>query len=140
METLVTAADTSRFAFAAPKVDQRLMQELSALGIKRFYSDYWDCYNIAFESGEHLRCSLYQQVDRYPPYAALLRATAFPAYVLPIGQEHEFQLTEAPSLSRAGYVRVQFDGYAIYYFPGGQENLTSGPIIAPGGNFGRVSY
>ncbi len=117
-ETVVTAADTSRFAFDASPVDQRLIQKLSALGITRFYTDYWDCYDIAFESGEHLRCSLYQQVDRYPPYAALLRATTYPAYVLPLGQEHEFDLTEAPILFVAGYIRVASDGYAIYYLPG----------------------
>jgi hypothetical protein len=119
-QTLVTAADISRFALPASPPDQHLMQELRALGVKSFYTDYWDCYDIAFESGESFHCSLYQQVDRYPPYAALLRTTAHPAYVLPISQDHLFGVAQAPGLYRAGYVRVASDGYAIYYLPGGQ--------------------
>ena len=124
METLATAASPNRFALPASPSDQHVIWELHMLGISRFYTDYWNCYTLAFESDEHLHCSLYQGSDRYPPYAALLRATAHPAYVLPLGAaEQTFQSTDALDLYRVGYIRVVFEQYAIYYLPGGQQNL-----------------
>ncbi len=126
-ETVATALNGRQYALPAAPADQLLMSKLRSLGISRFYTDYWDCYALAFESGEQLHCSLYQATDRYPPYAALLRATAHPAYLIPLGpDDHAFQRTKASRLSQAGYLRVIFSGYAIYYMPGGQENLQAG--------------
>ncbi len=122
VEVIVTASDGT-YALPLPPADARLIHELDALGVRAYYADYWTCYNLVFESGERLHCSTLGRVERYPPYAALLSAAPHPAYVLHLGSPQDTNFadyTAGLNLPHAGYVRVPFEGYAIYYVPGAQ--------------------
>lgn len=127
------ATDASLFALPAPPADQRLMAVLAAHGITRFTSDYWTCYRLAFESGEHLHCAVRNKdgsfsqkgtVNRYRPYVVELQHTLHPAYIYAPTNPENIGIDDQPdpqSLPSLGYVRLISDGYTIYYFPGGQD-------------------
>jgi hypothetical protein len=120
----ITTAASATYALPQNPKDARLIQELDGLGLTRYYADYWTCYNLVFESGERLHCSTLGRTERYPPYAALLAATAHPAYVLyaESSQDRNFvSYIASQGHPHDGYSRVLFEGYAIYYVPGGQE-------------------
>ncbi len=127
------ATDSTWFALPAPASDQRLIATLSAHGISRFVSDYWTCYRLAFESDEHLRCAVRDSVDstltrngavnRYLPYLIEVERTPHPAYLFAAGstQDATFDAWAAEQhLAHEGYARFVSEGYAIYWFPGGQ--------------------
>lgn len=118
VQAAVTASDSSRFALPAMP-DQQVMAKLRDLGITAYYGDYWTCYNLVFESGERLHCSSYPKYERYAAYAIYLSHVQHPAYLMLVGSVggRIFEQTTAPRLYRAGYVRTDAGGIAIYYLP-----------------------
>jgi hypothetical protein len=118
VQAVVTASDSSRFALPATP-DQQVMAKLRDLGITAYYGDYWTCYNLVFESGERLHCSSYPKYERYAAYAVYLSHVQHPAYLMLVGSVggRTFEQTTAPRLYRAGYVRTEAGGIAIYYLP-----------------------
>jgi hypothetical protein len=126
------AADTSLYALPAPLTDQQLLATLAAHHVTRFTSDYWTCYRLAFESGERLQCAIRDRtggfpangaINRYWPWAIVLRHTPYPAYIFYAGTMDDtgfMRQAAALGLPHVGYVRLACCGYAVYYYPGGQ--------------------
>ena len=128
--TLAYAGDAARFGLPMTRTDQQIIAFLDAHHITRYYSDYWTCYRIAFESDERIVCAVRGQNgepqlrlmnNRYPGYERLLAATPYPAYILPAGSPADAGFAAeaaAQGLHHAGYVRAVVAGYAVYYHPG----------------------
>lgn len=127
--TLAYSGDAARFGLPMTRTDQQLTGFLDAHHITRYYSDYWTCYRIAFESDERIVCAVRGQNgepqlrlmnNRYPGYERLLAATPYPAYILPAGSPADANFASeaaAQGLPHAGYVRAEVAGYAVYYHP-----------------------
>lgn len=129
VRVFVYAGDADQFGLPMPRADSTLIAFLDAHHITRYYSDYWTCYRIAFESNERSICAvrgqngapdLMQMNNRYIPYIAALAATPWPAYILPAGTAEDADFiaeTSARGLPHVGYIRVVVGVYAIYYHP-----------------------
>jgi hypothetical protein len=129
VRVFVYAGDAERFGLPMPPADRELIAFLNAHHITRYYSDYWTCYRIAFESNERSICAVRGQNgepdlmlmnNRYTPYIASLAATPTPAYILPAGTPEDSDFiaeTRARGLPNVGYTRVVIGEYAIYYHP-----------------------
>lgn len=123
------AGDAKQFGLPMPSADSRLITFLDAHHITRYYSDYWTCYRIAFESNERIICAVRGQDgvpdlmlmnNRYKPYIVTLAETPTPAYILPAGTAEDADFiaeTTARGLPHEGYTRVAVGDYAIYYHP-----------------------
>jgi len=101
-----------------------MVQHLLAIGATRFYSEYWTCNRLIFQSEEKLICSSLNEhlapgFDRYIPYRTTVRATKNPAYVFPkdspqrVTMDAQFQTRYQDQ----GYQREEFQNYVIYYVP-----------------------
>ncbi|HEX8037418.1 MAG TPA: hypothetical protein VF510_26415 [Ktedonobacterales bacterium] len=129
VRVFVYAGDAERFGSPMPPADRALIAFLDTHHITRYYSDYWTCYRIAFESNERSICAVRGQDgepdlmlmnNRYTPYIAALAATPTPAYILPAGTPEDTDFiaeTSARGLPNMGYTRVVIGEYAIYYHP-----------------------
>jgi hypothetical protein len=101
-----------------------LVNHLQDLGVTRFYSEYWTCNRLIFQSDEKLICvSLSDQLtpgfDRYLPYRTDVHAVAHPGYVFPASNPQVTALDAkiAKHQLDPAYRRQVFDGYVIYYGP-----------------------
>lgn len=112
-----------------PSEDRALLAFLRTRGVNAFYSDYWTCYRLAFESDEGIRCAVRGQNgddglelinNHYPPYISSVARDPYPAYILPVGTatDEDF-IREAASqhLPYQGYQRAVVASYAVYYYP-----------------------
>src|SRR5207302_9658362 len=54
----VYAGDAEQFGLPTPPADRALIAFLDTHHITRYYSDYWTCYRIAFESNERSICAV----------------------------------------------------------------------------------
>ncbi len=125
----VYAGDTDQFGLPMSRADSALIAFLDTHHITRYYSDYWTCYRIAFESNEHTICAVRGQDgapdltlknNRYDPYVAALATTPTPAYILPAGTPEDTNFiaeTSVLHLPNVGYLRKVIGAYAIYYHP-----------------------
>lgn len=134
---------------APPPSDQTLMTFLRAHNIRAFYSDYWTCYRLSFESDEQLHCAVRgQNGDRglelinnhYPPYIAVLAQQPRPAYILPACTATDTNFNQEAATQRLpyrGYRRVLVAGYAVYYFPGAHDSRESARVAqtCPSGGY-----
>lgn len=112
-----------------PPKDRALMAFLQTRGITAFYSDYWTCYRLTFESDERIHCAVRGQNgddglelinNHYPPYIATVAEQSHPAYILPVGTATDMDFRREAARERLpyqGYQRVVVAGYAIYYYP-----------------------
>lgn len=101
-----------------------LIQYLVDIGATRFYSEYWTCNRLIFQSNEKVICSslsdnLGPGFDRYIPYRTMVYATKDPAYVFP---KKALQIAVLDAKIRnhtlkASYRRQEFGNYVIYYVP-----------------------
>jgi hypothetical protein len=99
-----------------------LIKHLEGMGVTRFYSEYWTCNNLIFQSREQLICSslnnqLSPGFDRYIPYRTTVQKTANPGYVFPKGAPQVAvmdQRLQDNTLS-AHYQRQVYGSYVIYY-------------------------
>lgn len=119
---ILGAIDTTQAvptAVAANRSDATFAHDLLSRGITRFYSDYWTCDLLNFDTRERLTCAVvgeYAQpgLTRYLPYFAAVQADRDAPYVLiqdsPI--ERTFMIHAVESHQR--YVVEYLDGYAVY--------------------------
>ncbi len=99
-----------------------LVQHLLTIGATRFYSEYWTCNRLIFQSDEQLICSsldnnLAPGFDRYGPYRAAVRATKNPAYVFPKNAPQIAAMDRQLHTLKQTYQREEFSDYVIYYVP-----------------------
>jgi 4-amino-4-deoxy-L-arabinose transferase-like glycosyltransferase len=128
-------------ATALNQRDAALIHDLERLGIRHFYTDYWTCDKIVFESDERIICAvvdthLRPDHNRYLPYFTEVAADPFAAYVFPLDTE-QFQLaapyTFLTNIHQPGrvlplamgmqYRRIVTDGYVITYSSNMQRTL-----------------
>ena len=101
-----------------------LIQHLQAIGATRFYSEYWICNRLIFQSNERLICSSLNEnlapgFDRYKPYRTAVRADMNPAYIF---SKNTPQVAAMDAKLRdhklkQSYQRQDFGNYVIYYIP-----------------------
>lgn len=101
------------------KRDAKFTQDLLSHGITRFYSDYWTCDLLNFETQERLICSVIDQYaqpgrTRYAPYTAAVQAERDAPYVVVQGSsiEQTFLIYAAENHQR--YSVEPLDGYNVY--------------------------
>ncbi len=127
-QTLAAAATPGAFGLPQRQLDSSVIAFLDAHKITDYYSDYWTCYRIAFETNERIICAVRGQNgdpnlrlmnNRYEPYIAKVAADAHPAYILPAetAQDREFDSeAEQEHLPHQGYTRARVGPYAVYYY------------------------
>ncbi|GCE25055.1 hypothetical protein KDA_05390 [Dictyobacter alpinus] len=101
-----------------------LINHLEKLKLTRFYSEYWTCNNLIFQSRERLICSslaedLSPDFDRYLPYRQAATAATYPGYVFPKSnpQVREMDKLFYSHALSPSYERETYGGYVIYYVP-----------------------
>jgi len=97
-----------------------MIHDLEHLGVKHFYTEYWTCDRVAFQSMEQLTCSVLNDglrpgMNRYLPYRAAVRSDPHAAYAFPDSDPaavaaliQKVQHTEKPGRL------LHMDGYTIY--------------------------
>lgn len=106
-------------AVAANGRDARFAQALLSHGITRFYSDYWTCDTLNFETRERLTCAVIDSygrpgLTRYHPYYVAVRADPGAPYVLA-----PHSLIERTFLIHAAQMNLRYsvenlDGHDVY--------------------------
>jgi hypothetical protein len=101
-----------------------LIQHLVDIGATHFYSEYWTCNRLIFQSNERVICSpldekLAPGFDRYMPYRTIVNATKDPAYVFPkiASQIAVMDAKIQNHTLKQSYQRQEFGNYVIYYVP-----------------------
>ena len=96
-----------------------LIDDLLHISASHIYTDYWTCDRIAFQSQEHIICSVLDEqlqsgTNRYVPYNSIVRVDPHSAYVFPIDSPQANAIALRTTAANAGYRRFIFDGYVIY--------------------------
>jgi hypothetical protein len=103
-----------------------LEQTLLRLHITRFYSTYWVCGRVIFDTQEQLICGatnddLSHGYDRYLPYRTIVEQAPTPSFVYPDGSPEIAILDRSLPAAHATYQRLVVPGYVIYqmksYYP-----------------------
>jgi hypothetical protein len=101
-----------------------LIQHLQDIGATRFYSEYWTCNRLIFQSNEQLICSPLEEnlapgFARYIPYRTTVNTTKNPAYVFPknAAQVAVMDAKIQNHTLKQPYQRQEFGNYIIYYIP-----------------------
>ena len=114
-------------ARAAEQQRQDLIANLKRIGVTRFYTEYWTCYNLIFASHEQVVCAILKSDlqpwnNRAPRYFDMVKADPHAAYVFPLDTSmlpanyHALPVVER-KVAQAGpgkYRRYEFDGYVVY--------------------------
>jgi hypothetical protein len=104
-----------------------LIAHLKRIGVTRFYTEYWTCYNLIVASHEQVVCAILKSDlqpwdNRAPRYLAMVKADPHAAYVFPLDTNelplkyHDLPVFEQ-KVAHAGpgkYRRYEFDGYVVY--------------------------
>ncbi len=133
-QSIQVSANRQVYGVPAGIRDTQVIAFLEAHHADRFYTTYWTCYRLMFESGERLTCSVVNNANpfapgfnRIPAYMALVGRSAHPAYVFDT-TTHEVtsQVIDLVAMRIAaddppfsGYRRAMLNAYVIYYFAGG---------------------
>jgi hypothetical protein len=104
---------------ALNRKDAAFEQDLMSRGITRFYSDYWTCDELNFETREGLVCAVVQNYGhlgftRYLPYLAEVQADGHASYVLVTGSEIDETFQFVVAVNNRHYATTHLDGYTIY--------------------------
>ncbi|MEO7021051.1 MAG: hypothetical protein ABI234_12925 [Ktedonobacteraceae bacterium] len=99
-----------------------LEQTLKQQHITRFYTTYWTCGRIIFETQEQLICGdtfdtnnqLSHGSDRYSLYPILVEQASAPSFVYPDGAQQITTLDRLLAQSHIPYQRIKVPGYVIY--------------------------
>ncbi len=104
---------------AADARDVQFTHDLLSRGITRFYSDYWTCDLIGFDSHEHIVCTVISDYGqpgytRYHPYTVAVQADPTAPYVLIPGSEIERTFLAHATQVGQRYTVTSLDGRNIY--------------------------
>jgi hypothetical protein len=128
-----SSAQPSLFGVPAGTRDVELLDFLSSHHATRFYTTYWVCYRLMFDSQEHADCYVVSNWDPFTPgvnknlaYVETATAAKHPAYVFDLttnevqpGVPVEIRDQIAAHAPRfAGYTGAQIAGYAVFYYTG----------------------
>ena len=97
--------------------EQALISNLLRVDAIRFYSEYWTCNRLIFDTQEKLICSVVDDnlnpgFDRYLPYRAVVRAAPHITYIFPLGSP-QIAVVEQ-KIAHTHYKEYQFDGYVVF--------------------------
>jgi hypothetical protein len=97
-----------------------MIHDLERLGVKHFYTEYWTCDRVAFESLEQLTCSVLNNglkpgQNRYLPYRDAVRSDPRAAYAFPDSDPAAIAtlIQQAQHAKKPGRL-LHLDGYMIY--------------------------
>ncbi len=124
-----------RQAYTAPipTGDAQALAFLEAHGATRFYTSYWVCYRLAFESQEQISCALITgksifdtDAGRIPQYLTQVAAAPHPAYVFntmtadydPGWPRQVSQEIASGNPQFAGYQSARVATFIIFYYAG----------------------
>jgi hypothetical protein len=106
---------------ALNRQESALIQNLLHMGIAHIYSDYWTCDRLIFQSREHLICSVVNDDltpghNRYLPYRSIVDADPNAAYIFLLHSSPDVTFFQHQAALNPGrhYLRLTFDGYAVY--------------------------
>jgi hypothetical protein len=99
-----------------------LEQTLERLHMTRFYSTYWTCARVIFDTNERLICGAIEVkngqithgIDRYAPYRTVVEHDPLPGFVLADGVSQIQMLDELLPSEHLKYTRIVIPGYVIY--------------------------
>jgi hypothetical protein len=102
--------------------DRDVVAALDRLGVDRFYTDFFLCHRLIFQTDERLVCAtmlddLTPGWDRYLPYRDTLAQTPDPAYILYEGSEMERQFQAYLGEHGLTATVTPVDAYRIYQLP-----------------------
>lgn len=97
----------------------QLEQTLLQMHITRFYSEYWTCARVIFDTQERLICGnthndLTHGFDRYLPYRSVVEQDPTLNFVYPDGSPQISTLNQYLARYHITYERFEVDGFAIY--------------------------
>jgi hypothetical protein len=128
-----TFAQPSRFGVPAGTRDVELLDFLSTHHASRFYTTWWVCYRLMFDSQEHADCYVVSNSNPFTPgvnknlaYVDTATTAPHPAYVFDLTTDEvnprvpiEIGAQIAAHAPRfAGYTGVRIAGYAVFYYTG----------------------
>jgi hypothetical protein len=97
----------------------QLAARLESLHITRFFSEYWTCNRLIFQTREQLVCAdtwgnLTHGYDRYMAYRAMVMAAPNPGFVYPKDSVRIPELETALQTTHTAYHRFEIVGFMIY--------------------------
>jgi 4-amino-4-deoxy-L-arabinose transferase-like glycosyltransferase len=97
----------------------QLAEGLESLHITRFFSEYWTCNRLIFQTQEQLVCAdtwpnLTHGFDRYRAYRAMVEADPNPGFVYARGSGRIHELETALQATHTPYQRFEIAGFVIY--------------------------
>lgn len=112
------------YAQAQFERQERLTQQLLAIGANRIYTDYWNCFRLAFQSDERIACanltSSLQLADhnsnRYPPYVQSVQQARTPSYMFSLQSRQYIAMQQFLTHVNVSYKIYRFDDFVIYQF------------------------
>jgi len=106
---------------AATQRQMSLINYLVQSGHTHFYTDYWTCDKLAFESKEHVICGVlepnlqvFPQHNRVPGYYDAVHNDPRAAYAFPIGYPQVALLDKKLATSKQHYTRTIIGGYVVW--------------------------
>lgn len=99
--------------------EARLITQLENQGIHRFYTDYWTCDRLAFESQERLICAvlngkLQPDLDRDWPYRAQVYSDPHAAFVFLKNSEQLKTFIQRIAGHEHAFESSEIEGYMVY--------------------------
>ncbi len=99
--------------------DAQLITQLENRGIHRFYTDYWTCNRLAFESEERLICAVLNEklqpsLDRDWPYRIQVYNDSHAAFIFPDNSQYLQTFTQRIAGHEQAFERSKIGTYVIY--------------------------
>ena len=128
-----TFSNPQEFGVPAGTRDVELLDFLRAHHAMRFYTTWWVCYRLMFDSQESDYCTVVSDTNplapgdnKTPAYPPVVRQAAHPAYLfdLTTTEASPGSVVEIANLIRshtprfAGYTSAEIAGYMVFYYAG----------------------
>ena len=99
--------------------EAQLITQLENRGIHRFYTDYWTCNRLAFESEEQLTCAVLDEnlqpdLDRDWSYRAQVYSDSHAAFVFPDNSEQLKTFMQRIAGHEQAFESSEIEGYMVY--------------------------
>jgi len=117
--SLVTVFQQIPSTQATNQQQATMVNDLLHAHIVHFYSDYWTCNRVIFQSDERLICSVLDNQlqtgqNRYPPYQHIVQSDPHASYVFVVGSLQATAFTQRATQPGTRYSMMQMDGYVVY--------------------------